>query len=108
MPNPESFRRLLSFLEAHRELRHPSIFLNRYGLFAASWRPEKRKLASLVFHADDIVNWLVYFPWKGNERDVIESTGRAPRDIVLEEVGGHGALRWMRRPSWIARLFGNA
>ena len=57
LPSPESFRKLLSFLEVHSVLRYPSIFLNRYGLFTASWRPEKRKLASLVFHADNSVNW---------------------------------------------------
>ena len=107
-PSPESFRRLLSFLAEHSDLRYPSIFLNRYGLFTASWRPEKRKLVSLVFHAGDIVNWLVFSPREDDETDVIETAGRAPLNAVLKEVGKHGALSWMRRPTWLARLLGNA
>ena len=108
LPIPESFRRLLSFLAAHRELRHPSIFLDRHGLFTASWRPEKRKLASLAFRMDGTVNWLVFLPQKGDETGVIESKGRAPLDILLKIVGKHGALSWMRQPTLLARLFGNA
>ena len=108
LPSPESFRRLLSFLASHSVLRYPSIFLNRYGLFTASWRPEKRKLASLVFHADNSVNWLVFSPREDDETDVIETAGRASLNTVLEEVGKHGALSWMRRPSLLARLLGNA
>ena len=102
LPSPESFRRLLSFLEVHSVLRYPSIFLNRYGLFTASWRPEKRKLASLVFHADNSVNWLVFSPREDDETDVIETAGRASFNTVLEEVGKHGALSWMRRPTLLA------
>lgn len=97
LPNPESFRRLMSFLAAHRELRQPSLFLNRYGLFTASWRPSKRELTSLVFHADDDVNWLVYSPRKGSRTEVDEAAGRNSLDEVLEAVGRHGALVWMRR-----------
>lgn len=99
LPSPESFRRLLSFLAVHSNLRYPSIFLNRCGLFTASWRPEKRKLASLVFHANDNVNWLVFSPRKDDETDVIETVGRTSMNTVLEEVGKHGALSWMRRPT---------
>lgn len=108
LPSPESFRRLLSFLEVHSVLRYPSIFLNRYGLFTASWRPEKRKLASLVFHTDNSVNWLVFSPREDDETDVTETAGRASFNTVLQEVGKHGALSWMRRPTLIARLLGNA
>ncbi len=97
-PNPESFRRLLAFIAAHSELRYPSIFLNRYGLFSASWRPENRSLASLVFHPDNSVNWLVFSPRKDNETDVIKTAGRAPLEDVLKEIGKRGALKWMRRP----------
>ena len=85
LPSPESFRRLLSFLEVNSVLRYPSIFLNRYGLFTAPWRPEKRKLASLVFHADDSVNWLVFSPRVDDETDVIETAGRTSL-IVSQEV----------------------
>ena len=108
LPSPESFRRLLSFLAVHSVLRYPSIFLNRYGLFTASWRPEKRKLASLVFHADNSVNWLVFSPREDDETDVIETAGRASLNTVLKEIGKHGALSWMRRSSLLARLLGNA
>ena len=104
-PNPESFRMLLSFLAVQSRLLFPSIFLNRYGLFTASWRPEKRKLASLVFHTDDRVNWLVFSPREDDETETNETAGRSSSKSVLEEVGKHGALRWMRRPSWLARLF---
>ena len=104
MPSPGSFRRLLSFLAVHSVLRYPSIFLNRYGLFTASWRPEKRKLASIVFHADDSVNWLVFSPREDDEIDVIETAGRASLNTVLKEVRKHGALSWMRRPTFLARL----
>ncbi len=98
LPNAESFRRLLVFLADHHELRKPSIFLNRYGLFTASWRPDRRHLASLVFHADNNVNWLVFTPRSDDEIDVVEAAGRAPIEIVAEEVGKHGALVWMCRP----------
>ncbi len=108
LPSSESFRRLLLFLAEHNDLRYPSIFLNRYGLFTASWRPEKRKLASLVFHADNSVNWLVFSPREDDETDVIETAGRTSFNTVLEEVGKHGALSWMRRPTLLARLLGNA
>ncbi len=104
LPSPESFRRLLSFLEANSVLRYPSIFLNRYGLFTASWRPEKRKLASLVFHADNSVNWLVFSPREDDETDMIETAGRTSLNTVLKEVGKHGALSWMQRPTLLARL----
>lgn len=106
LPNTESFRRLLSFLSDNTNLRYPSIFLNRYGLFTASWRPEKRKLASLVFHSNGCVNWLVFLPREDDESEVIESAGRAPLDAVLEQVGKHGALSWMRRPTLLGRIFG--
>lgn len=97
LPNAESFRRLLVFLASHHEFRNPSIFLNRYGHFTASWRPERRQLASLVFHADNNVNWLVFTPRPDNDDDVIEAAGRSPIELVLGEVRKHGAFEWMRR-----------
>jgi hypothetical protein len=105
LPNIESFWQLVGFLATHKGLRVPSIFLNRYGLFTASWRPERRKLTSLVFHPDGMINWLVFSPTKVDDDETIEIAGRAPAQLVLEEVGKHGALEWMKRPSVVRRLF---
>ena len=107
LPNPESFRRMLSFLASNKNLRSPSIFLNRYGLFTASWRPESRKLTSIVFQSDDMVNWLVFSPREDDDQDIVENAGRAPLETVLREIKKTGATRWMRRPSFFDRLFGN-
>jgi hypothetical protein len=103
LPSAESFRRMLSFLSAHGELRCPTIFLNRQGLFSISWRPEKRKLCSLVFHPDNHVSWLVFRPHPDDEQDVIEAAGRARTEDVLDEVAKHDPPDLMWRDHVLAQ-----
>lgn len=79
LPNLESFRRMILFLSENRSLRRPSIFVNRFGLFNASWRPEKRKLASLVFQPRNDVTWLIFLPREDDSEDTKEVAGRSPR-----------------------------
>lgn len=97
LPSIQSFKKLIVFLENNPEFRYPSVFINSRGLFTASWRPEKRRLASLVFQPSNDVNWLVFLPRKDDPEDVIEIAGRVPFEDVLIEVSKHGALEWMRK-----------
>ena len=104
LPNVKSFRRMVQFLAGHRKLRTPSVFVNRYGLFNASWRPEKRRLASLVFQPGDDVSWLIFLPRADDPNDTKEAAGRGSINDALKEFKDHDALEWMSRPSWIDQI----
>ncbi len=97
LPNPESFRRMLEFLCRIPDLRIPSVSVNRYGLFNASWRPSRQQLVSLVFQPADDVTWLLFLPREGTAEDTVEVAGRCPTSEAMREIAMHDSLSWMMR-----------
>ena len=96
-PDFNSFERLLRFLADHFELRPPSVFLSRRGYFDASWRTSRDKLASMEFHPNGTVSWMVFAPSPINTDNMEEAAGDTQVELVLRRIEDYGALEWMRR-----------
>ena len=97
LPDLRSFGRLLQFLGEHPDLRPPSIFLSRRGYFDASWRAAPDKLASIEFHPDGRVSWLVFAPSPTKQEQTEEASGETRVELVLRRVEDYGVNEWMGR-----------
>ena len=104
LPNWNSFFATLEFLSRHRELRVPTISLDRYGHFALSWRPARDKLVTMYFGPDGQVSWLVFFPNTDMVDGVEDVAGRATANLVLSRVKKYGVSQWLYRPSLLRKL----
>ena len=104
LPNWNSFFATLEFLSRHRELRVPTLSLDRYGHFALSWRPARDKLVSMYFGPDGQVSWLVFVPDTDTVDGVEDAAGRATADLALSRVKKYGVSEWLYRPSFLRKL----
>ena len=95
---------MLNFFAENHRLIVPSVFLNRLGLFSASWRPAKNKLASLVFQPEGDVSWLVFVPSGPVPDEIEEAAGRCAQSEVVYRLRKFGATDWMLRPGLLSKL----